>query len=117
MFKLSEENIIPRLDLSQFVFTPPGPMGWTFEITEDEIENAKKGILSIIEAEERLIEFGKIYELELKGKVVETDSVEKKEEVHVEEVIEEEPTESIRIILPTGPLKAPWLPQRKKKRR
>lgn len=113
---MKEENDIPRLDLSQFVFTPPGPMGWTFNISEEDIENAKQGIQNIIDAEERLISLGKVYELSIQGPITDTqlEEIQEDKELVPEQI---EPIEKIKIILPVGPLKAPWLPKRNRKKK
>lgn len=121
---MTNEREVPKLDLSQFVFKPPGPMGWAFNISEEEIAHAKNGILKIMEAEDRLSELEGIYELSL-NKVGAKESENQVEEIEVEEMLEvqteeikvNEPKDNIRIILPVGPLKAPWLPKKEKKRR
>lgn len=120
---MAKESEVPKLDLEQFVFKPPGPMGWGFEISEYDIENAKRGILNIIETEEQLLDLGKIYELGAntisKNEKQENVEVERVEEVIVN-IMEDkliEPENRIRIILPVGPLKLPWLPKKDKKKR
>ncbi len=63
---MSDENDnIPILDLESFVFTPPGPMGWAFEVTEEDMKNAKEGVKNIIEAE-RILSLDSFIELSSK---------------------------------------------------
>lgn len=114
---MSKEHDLPRLDLSQFVFTPPGPMGWAFDITEEDIQNAKEGILNIIETEERLTKLGEVYEigLNVSKRNITVDSL--TQEVEIEEEKQEIELNNIKIVLPLGPLKAPWLQKKMKKHR
>lgn len=130
-----EKESIPILDLESFTFTPPGPMGWNFEIMEEDMINAKRGIQSIIEAEESLsldglVELSPKYVVEKQNddhefeKVVEAETIEilqdKIKETEEEEInkqaeeMDEEANdtlieEKIKIILPDQPVKGPWL--------
>lgn len=113
---MTKENEIPRLNLEQFIFTPPGPMGWSFEISEEEIEKARFGITKMIETEEGLDQLGDIYELGINEKMEVLKNVEdslKQVEIVKEEEIQED---IIKIILPIKPLKGPWLSKKYRKK-
>lgn len=113
---MTKENEIPRLNLEQFIFTPPGPMGWSFEISEEAIEKARSGITKMIETEEKLDHLGDIYELGINKKMEIQKTIEapiKQVEVVEKEEIQED---IIKIILPIKPLKGPWLSKKIRKK-